>query len=99
MKKEQPRVRFNKMKSANKDVGHYILLSAAVRGMHYNKSVVTNLFNSLVLKGDYSPDERDSLLERLWRVNEDIETSKNPALMSPEMAQQSHRENGKSPAL
>ena len=63
--------RFNKFRSENFQVGDYIILSMAVRGMKYNKTIINRSFNKLVPKDDYAPNERDHLLEKLYIVTQD----------------------------
>ena len=63
--------RFRAFKSGNIFVGHYIILSKAIRGMKYGKMKVVEAFNKLVPKSDYAQDEKESLLENLWSVTQD----------------------------
>lgn len=68
MKENQLAYRFNAFRTP--DVGDYISLSAAIRGMKYNKSEITKAFNKYVSKEDYAGSERDTLLVNLWKVSE-----------------------------
>ena len=86
MKEKQISYRFNQFKKGNPFVGHYILLSSAIRGMKYPKYKVSEAFNRLVPKSDYASDERDSLLENLWKVSNANETNEFPVFLSQTVA-------------
>lgn len=46
--------RFNKIKESNRNLGDVIIFNMAVEGMAYNKKEVTDSFNRLVEKADYT---------------------------------------------
>ena len=69
MKEKLLSYRYGVIKRTYPFAGHYLILSGAVRGMKYNKSKITKAFNIYVHKSDYATDERDMLLENLWRVS------------------------------
>jgi len=71
MKEKQLSYRFNQFNISHPFVGHYLILSSAIRGMKYSKGKVTEAFDKYVPKSDYSQNDRDALLENLWGVSMD----------------------------
>ena len=84
MKEKQLSYRFNQFRKAQPNVGHYIILSTAIRGMNYIRGKVTHGFNKHVSKEDYASDERDMLLESLWEVTKLGEAYKIPLFLATE---------------
>lgn len=69
MKENQLSVRMKSFSAANKNLGDYITLSMAVRGMQYNKWDVYKAFKKYVPKPDYAESERERLMDYLVLVN------------------------------
>lgn len=61
-----------KIKSTHKNLGDYIILHMAVRGLHLGKMKIAGLFNKYVPKKDYTPDERDDLIDDLTAVTKQL---------------------------
>ena len=69
--KETILTRFKKFESD--DIGAIPTLSIAVRGMKYGNSEINLSFKKLVPKDEYEQDERDEILEWLYKQTKDGE--------------------------
>jgi len=73
MKENQLSHRFRYFQRHNPNLGDLIVLSKSVRGMKYNKSKINQAFNKYISKDDYDHNDRDILLENLYKVTLDSE--------------------------
>jgi len=60
--------RFNKFKSKN--IGAIPTLLRSVRGMKFGKGLINSAFNKFVPKGEYVSDEKDMILEDLYKQSD-----------------------------
>lgn len=68
--------RFNKMKSFHPNVGDYLVLSMAVRGMDYKRHEIYSAFNRYVKKVDYDDKDRDGLMQSLEVITSSLHSKK-----------------------
>lgn len=61
---------FLKFRRANPNLSSLISLNNVLLKNKFRKGAVTEAFNLLVDKSDYSRKDRDTLLEQAWELNE-----------------------------
>lgn len=68
------------------NVGSYLVLSKSVRGMKFGKQNINTHFNKYVPKSDYAGDEKDVLLENLYRITEEYPPDFLPLSFEPTLS-------------
>jgi hypothetical protein len=68
-KENQLSHRFDRLSSFHPNVGSYIVLRMAVRGMNYPRHKIYSAFNKYVPKKDYDEKDRDNLMVYLERIS------------------------------
>lgn len=68
--------RFNKFKQH--EIGSVITLATSIRGMKYGKQIINDGFKKFVLKSEYDPEEKDELLNWLYKHSEVGEVAEIP---------------------
>lgn len=79
--------RFNQFKKGNPNVGDFVILSKAIRGMKYGRQKVYEAFNKYIPKSDYSKEEKDMLMDYLWSLSQ---TSERPEIPIFQATQKNH---------
>jgi hypothetical protein len=69
MKENQLSYRFNRLQTLHPNVGDYLILRMAVRGMNYPRHKIYAAFNKYIPKKDYDEKDRDNLMTFLEKVS------------------------------
>ncbi len=65
---------FGKLNRENPNWSDYTCFSHAISGKGFSKKIISQYFNKLVDKDDYSREEKRDLLECLFRLSQGIKT-------------------------